>query len=66
MRRLYLSLLVVAGLVALGSGHMLFAVFPEEVSEASDVNIWMTYGYAAEGETAPQLARAEVTVPVGA
>jgi len=65
MRRLYLSLLVVAGLVALGSGHMLFAAFPEEVSEASDVNIWITYSHDAEGETTPQLARAEVIGPAG-
>lgn len=65
MRRLYLSILAAAGLVALASGHMLFAVFPEEVSEASDVNIWITYSHDSEGETSPQLARAEVIGPAG-
>jgi cobalt/nickel transport protein len=65
MRRLYISALAVAGLVALASGHMLFAVFPEDAKEDSDVNIWITYSHDVEGETAPQLARAVVTRPDG-
>lgn len=65
MRRLYLSALVVAGLVALASGHMLFAVFPEDAKEDSDVNIWITYSHDVEGETAPQLSRAVVIGPDG-
>lgn len=65
MRRLYLSILVVAGLVALASGHMLFAVFPEDAREDSEVDIWITYSHDVEGETAPQLAKAAVIRPDG-
>ncbi|MDF0591386.1 DUF4198 domain-containing protein [Candidatus Methanocrinis natronophilus] len=65
MKRLCLSVLVVAGLAALASGHMLFAVYPEDVAEYSDVNIWITYAHDIEGDTAPQLARAVVFGPDG-
>ena len=65
MRRLYLSVLVVAGLAALASGHMLFAVYPEDVAEHSDVNIWITYAHDIEGDTPPMLERAALIRPDG-
>lgn len=65
MRRLYLLVLAVAGIVALASGHMLYAEFPEDISPNSEAQLWITYGHDDGGGEAPDLSLARIVAPGG-
>jgi cobalt/nickel transport protein len=65
MRRLYLAMLMVVGAGSLASGHMLFAVYPEEVVEGSRIDLFITYGHDVGGDVVPDLAVARLIHPRG-
>jgi len=65
MRRIFLLVLMVAGIAAMASGHTLYAEFPLEISANSEIDVWITYGHCHGEKKTPDLSVAQVVTPEG-